>query len=139
MDHTKSIRHAIIRDRTVTPEQLGKLLRSFPNAAGLGPVELYRNDSASFPVYWVVGPRKSLKRGEEGVLIREAIPLGAGFPVGLWGRVMWIQCHTNDPTHPWNKGNDEAGTHKCGLCGFPTWREVHGFAAGECERCGYHG
>lgn len=42
-----------------------------------------------------------------------------------WGTVASAQCCFK--------------SHDCGHCGYPTWIESHGNAAGHCARCWYHG
>ena len=113
---------------------LGEPLASFPRLDGLGDVRLHEVDGRLYVTY----PRKSLKDAERGYLYREVCPWPE-VKRHEWGLATSHQCHTADPSHPWNTGSKRPGYHDCGACGYPTWHEIHGVAAGFCVRCGYHG
>ena len=128
-----------------------RVLRSFPHPryGARFPVALVRTlDGARY----VTGPRRSYRyedghpRGSyggpaRGRLVRDVLRLdfgpGSRGEGEAWGRAESVRCHR--PGHPWDVPTAPPGHHLCGLCGFPTWVEVHGYATGSCERCGYAG
>lgn len=113
---------------------LGEPVATFDHADGLGEVRLHKVGE----VYWVTYPHRSVHHEDRGTLYRECCPY-AEVANREFGKVKRVRCHTASPSHPWNEGKDMPGYHKCGACGYPTWIECHGVAAGGCERCGYHG
>ena len=128
-------------DSIALPGGLSAPLATFPGRhptqGSLGEVCLHIQEETGS--LFVSYPKFSLLPKDHGMLVREVCPIPAGFLVKKWGKAEQVQCHTEDPEHPWNIGSEKPGYHRCGACGYPTFIEVHGYSAGHCERCGYHG
>ena len=117
--------------------EVGEPLQTFKHGQGLGEVRLHQDPERDY-LLWVSFPRYSLKKGEEGILVRVFCPYPEVYRKD-WGKARYHQCHTKSRTHPWNQGAESPGSHRCGACGFFTWQEIHGVADGFCLRCGYYG
>ena len=125
-------------DATV-PEGLSPPIKSFPHPTLPGLVCLHSLEVGgefARTVHYCSAPH--LYPWDDGVLHRRVVDVGP-WHVPMWGERTEIQCHTTSRSHPWNIGQKRPGYHHCGQCGFPTWIEHHGVAAGVCDRCGYQG